>query len=357
MKSFALLAGISALAIGASVAPSWAANWYVDAENGTDNTTCGQSLASGGSTSGPCATLNKALSVATDGDTIFIEHPGTFGPIYLTSSISIVAPENQSVMIVQNGAAPGCVGAAPGTCASANTSAAAVEVADTNSNDAPIKLKNLILNAGQDGIASVHIANGWNVVMERDVLRTSGSNTNVVALLYDQSATAGTSGTPHQIYMSEGDIAFSNNAGGVFLEPTVPTSANFNKGKVHHLKFGIKLNSTLVSGGNLSAVLDDEELSSFNTNAVAVVATSGGQANASISRSTISQASTDGVYVDGSGAFAEFYEDVITQTATGIQLSSSGTGITFGNNDIYSNGTNVSGTLSAAPAGVGGSTQ
>jgi hypothetical protein len=221
-------------------------------------------------------------------------------------------------------------------------------------------LKNILVSTGNGGIAAIHIANGWNVVLTNVPLRASGTNAAAVALLYDQSATAGTGTTPHQLYMHGCDVAFADGSttGGVLIEPTVSTSLNINGGEFHHMKFGIKINDTAISSGNLSAVVDSTQFFSFNTNAVVVTGGGTGTVNLSLSRSTVSQTATDGLYVVGTGASALLYEDVITETNIGVALGTGGTVFTFGNNDIFFNGTNVSGgSLTAAPAGVGGSTQ
>src|SRR6202035_3312230 len=84
-------------------------DFYVDAENGTDSTTCGgASLAL--PSLGPCATLNQALANASAGNTIVVVKGGTFGPIYLSGSISIVGPADKSLVIVADGTVnAGCI--------------------------------------------------------------------------------------------------------------------------------------------------------------------------------------------------------------------------------------------------------
>jgi hypothetical protein len=155
------------------------------------------------------------------------------------------------------------------------------------------------------------------------------------------------------------DFGFSNSGGGIFLHSSSPASLNFSGGQVHDLTFGIKLNATsLSSGSSVNAVIESTELFGFSTNAIALIATSGGSATATVSRSTISQTGDDAIYVDGPTATALLYDNVITASNTGVQNASSGASVTFGNNEIFSNTTNVSGNpLSAAPAGVGGKTQ
>jgi hypothetical protein len=343
VKRPAIFIGALAISFGVEVAPSWATNWYVDPENGTDNATCGQSLAAGGPTSGPCATLNQALANANAGDNINITSSGLFGPIILTSAINIAGPLSGTAVIKYSGAPAGCIHAAPGNC---GTATAGVEINDTNAADTSIELENVIASPGSGGQAAIHIANAPLVILEN--VSMHGNNSSTVALLYDQSATA-VSGGVHSLLVYGGEVSLGSTvAGGIYMDTSVPTNFQISDSQIHHSKFGIKLNAAAITGGGLSANIDNEKMSNLTANGI--VLNPGGQVTASISRSRLSGVGGVALLIN-SGASATLFENVITGNPTGVELANGGAAVTFGNNDIYFNSTNVTGgTLSGAPA-------
>lgn len=176
--------------------------------------------------------------------------------------------------------------------------------------------------------------------------------------VYDVSTAQGAGGSPHQLYMHNCDVAASSVGGGIYLDPSVPTAANLSDGQVHNVKFGIKLNAgTLSSGSGVNAIIDGMELFGFGTNAIVVNGYGSGVATASVSRSTISQSMDDALYLAGTNAAALLYGDTVTLSTIGIQNAANGAAYTFGNSAIFANSANVSGSLTAIPAGVGGKTQ
>jgi hypothetical protein len=316
---------------------------FVSAENGTDSGSCQQTA--------PCATLNYALQLASAGSVIEIEDGGAFGPIYITQPITINGPADGSASIVWSSTQPGCVGAVVGNCNGSAAANYAVEIAAPASS--AVELNNLVIDNGAGTNGAMHIASAASVAMKGNALR-GGTGAAPQLLLMDTSQ-----GSLMQLIFNNCDFGFNAAGGGIFMHPSSPVSLNFSGGQIHNLVFGIKLNATLMSSGSsVNAVIDSAELFGFSTNAIAVVATSGGNATATVSRSTISQTGDDAIYVDGAAATALLYNDVITASNTGVQNASSGASVTFGNNDIFSNATNVSGgSMSPAPAGVGGKTQ
>ena len=129
MCNFKLFVGSLAVTLGAGLAPSFAAppfgTFELIGQLRSNSATCG-----GPSyfvnTTGPCATLNQALQNASPGNNIVVIGGGAFGPIFLNGAKSIAGPEDKSLQIINSAAAPGCIGAAPGTCAA--SAAAAIEV-------------------------------------------------------------------------------------------------------------------------------------------------------------------------------------------------------------------------------------
>src|SRR5262249_19590688 len=143
---------------------SWAAplnnTAFVDPKSGLDSGTCG-------GVTQQCATLNQALQNITSGGVIYVQSGASFGPIYLTAPVSIVGPDDGSLNIVWSNTAPGCVGAAAGTCG-LPTANYAVEIA-AGANDT-IKFKNVLFNNGGGTNGAMKIGNAFNVSMTATVL-------------------------------------------------------------------------------------------------------------------------------------------------------------------------------------------
>ena len=259
----ALVVMLAARSGGAS-----AASLYVDPENGTDasNTTCGTSLAT--PSTGPCATLNNALAHASTGDSIYVERAGSFGPIYLTGQIAIIGTEEKSVTIVNNGSAPGCIGGAPGSCASASASNAGIEIVAGATDN--IKLKNLLVNSGNSGVAAIKVQSAFAVSLNGVALRSS-NNSSLAGLFYDTSNVP-SSGSPHQIYIHGMDAGYNSSGGAVLFQPSVSSSLHISNSEIHHLKFGLKFLATSLSSGAINAVVDNTEFFSFNGAGVLVTA-------------------------------------------------------------------------------------
>jgi hypothetical protein len=337
MRKLGLLAACLAFALGSGVAPSWAATWFVDAASGNDNGgTCGGSAI--GSANPPCQTLNRALQNAAASDVITVTHGATWGPINLTGQISISGPDDSSMVIVNNGTGPGCIGAAPGTCAAASASSPAIEIAGSATDT--IKLKGFLVNGGSGGTSSLHITSAFVVQLTGMVFRSNnGSSLN--AMVYDQSNVP-TSGSPHQLYLHNCDAAFSSNGGDVWVAPSVPTAVHFSGGELHHAKFGYRVDASGLSSGTVNTLVDNTEFFSFSNNGVVVIAGGSAAANLALARSSITQSGLNGLVVSGANASATLYEDVITQTNTGINILG-GVVYSLGNNQIFFNGTNITG--------------
>lgn len=341
MRKFKLLLGSLVVTLGAGLTPSLAAppfgTFFVDPELGADLATCGGASLATPST-GPCLTLNQALQNASPGNNIIVTKGGAFGPIYLNGSMSIAGPEDRSLQIINSGAAPGCIGAAPGTCAASTT--AAIEVNGVSTDQ--IKLKNLLASAGSTGSAAILIDAAGGVTMSA-VTGRGGQSTGTGGIL-----TAIPSSGNLQLYIHNCDIAFSKTMGDVLLQPTgsANTSIEFSGGELHHAVYGLQINAASTTG-SLAGAFDSTQFFSFNNSAVSVLANSTGLAHIVFSRSTIVNTGGAALKVNGANAQAEIYEDVFTGDGTGVNVVGGAQVVGFGNSMIFGNGSNCA--LGGAP--------
>ena len=311
---------------------------YVNPEVGADAGACPQTA--------PCQTLNYALAQAPGGGTIDIEAGGVFGPIYITQPITINGPDDGSASIVWSSTKPGCVAAAAGTCNGNANATYAVEIAAGAANTAIIALSNILIDNGTGANGAVHIASAFNVSFNNAVLR-GGSGAIAQIMLVDSSQ-----GSQLQLFFSHCDIGFSSSGGGILVAPTSTTSVNamFQHGEVHNGLFGLTFDASgLAPGSNIQAVVDQTKMFSFTNIAVTTNAASGGSAKVLLSRSTIENAGGSAFNVNGANAVGLLFRNSITGNQVGVGVSNGGTVYSYSNNDIFGNGTNVSGGLTAQP--------
>jgi hypothetical protein len=347
MRKFALFTGSLVIALAAGAGSSSALPFnvvFVDAYQGFDSATCGAAPQSPGSTA-PCATLNQALQNSVVGGSIVVVHGNAFGPIYLTGSIAISGPPDNSLQIVNSGAAPGCIGAAPGTCAATTTAGIEVNAASTDQ----IKFKNLIASAGSSGSAAILIDAAGGVSMT-GVVGRGGSSPGTGAIV-----TATPSSGNLQLYIHNCDIAFSKTMGGILLQPTGSANASveFSGGELHHAVYGLQINANSTTG-SLAGAFDSTQFFSFNNSAVTVNATGSGLAHIVFSRSTIVNTGGAALRVNGANVQAEIYEDVFTGNGSGVNVVGGAQVVGFGNSAIFGNGTNclVGGVATACSTAV-----
>ena len=332
MSKIKLLTATVAITLGTGLTPSFAVpfnTFYVDAENGADSATCGGVSLVTPST-GPCATLNRALENAAAGQNIVVVHGGAFGPIYLNGQISITGPDDKSLRIINNATAPGCIGAAPGTCAASTTAGIEVNAGSTDH----IQLKNMVVSAGTAGTAAILIDGAAGVAMT-DIAARGGTSTSTGAIV-----TATPSVGNLALYIHNCDIAFSTTMGDVLLQPTGSAGGaiEFSGGELHHAVYGLQINANSTTG-SLAGAFDSSQYFGFNNSAVSVAATGSGLAHIVFSRSTIVNTGGAALKVNGANALAEVYENVFTGDGLGVNVAGGSTVVTFGNSAIFGNGT------------------
>jgi len=333
MSMVKLLAASVAVTLGAGLAPSFAVpfnTFYVDAENGTDSGTCGGASLQTAST-GPCATLNQALQNAAAGNIIQVVRGGAFGPIFLNGTISINGPTDKSLIIVNSAAPPGCIGAAPGTCAASTTAGVEINAGSTDQ----VRLKDMIVSAGPAGTAAIQVDAAGGVSLT-GVVGRGGTSTGTGAIL-----TATPSSGNLALYIHNCDFGYSKTMGGVLLQPSGSAGGaiEFSGGEIHHAVYGLQINANTTTGG-LAGAFDTTQFFAFNNSAVSVAAQSSGFARIVFSRSTIVNTGGAALKVNGANAAAEIYEDVFTGDGTGVNIVGGAQVTGFGNSAIHDNGTN-----------------
>lgn len=324
MRKLILLAGLLAIMPAstglASVTPPYDTA-YVEPTSGSDSPSCGPATS-------PCATLNQALANITSGGNIYVLSGGTFGPIYLTTAVSIHGPPDDSLNIVWSSTAPGCVAQAAGTCGQP-TAIYAVEIEATASD--VFKFRDLIINNGQGTSGAMRVGNAANVRMSGVSLRGGTGSPPQLLLAIPNT------GSQFQLLIEGGDIGYGSAAGGVLVEPQGSSSAvvDVTHTIVQNLQYGLKFNASETTATiGVEASVNNSEVLNINGSGVAVIGTGSSQARLAVSRSNLLNANQQAVQVNGTNAVANLYSDTIFGNAIGINLESGGVAKTLGNNDF-----------------------
>jgi len=322
------LVGTLALAAAAAAIASEAPNntAYVDPKSGVDSGSCGAPAT-------PCASLNQGLNNIAAGGSVFIVSGGTFGPVYLNGAVTIVGPADRSAVVMfLASTAPGCIGAAVGSCG-LPTANYALEVAASASDT--IKLKNLVIDNAAGTNGAVKIGNAFNVSLDRVVV-LGGSGTIAQMMLV-----APETNTQFQLFMSHCDIGFSTSGGAVLVRPLTGTGveADVVASEFHNAKFGLKLDSTATLGF-VRAAVTDSEFFSFNGSGLALVGTGTGFSFLHLGHSNVQNSGMFGVQVNGVDSQAVLDESRITRNHIGINAQGNPSIFTYGNSRIVTNALN-----------------
>jgi hypothetical protein len=337
MIKLALFVGALAVTLAAGAGPSSAVPFntvYVDAYTGFDSATCGAAPQSPGTTA-PCATLNQALQNISPNGQIVVVHGNSFGPIYLTGPIAIIGPADSSLEILNSGAAPGCIGAAPGTCAASTT--AGVEIAAGTSD--VIKLQYMTISGGTGGTNALKVDSAVGVALTGVKLR-GGSSSSLTAMMQVDSS----QGSQLQLYLRDSDVAFSSFGGGISVAPTgaTPIRMNINNSEVHNATFGVQAISTGLTGSaNIQVLVDGTQFFSFNNSAISVASSSSTNgADVSLTRSAIANTGGAAFKANGAGAGGILYQSAIVGNGTGVNVVNGAGVFSYQNNEILFNGNN-----------------
>jgi hypothetical protein len=295
--------------------------------------------------------LNYALSVADAGGVITILDGGMFGPIIITQSITIEGAKADAAQIAADPVAQvGCIGALPSGCGLTNNGFA-VEIA-AGATDT-VMLDHTLMSAGLNGVGALKLTSGGQVQLSNDVLRGNDSATGPIVALYPNNP--GT--TQAQVYLFNSDVGFNNgifaNAGAIEVKPSGNTSLNldFKHVEVHNASYGIRTDSSLLSGPAISVVtaISQSVFFSFANAAVNTLSTSGaGLTNVVFSFVKIYNANV-AVMANGPQSIVILSNSTVAGNGTGVRPLNGATIFSSGNNTINGNGTDLTGTITNTP--------
>ncbi|HEY5380574.1 MAG TPA: hypothetical protein VIJ78_13715 [Pseudolabrys sp.] len=296
----------------------------------------------------PCADLNTALSVISDGGQVIISKGGVFGPVVLTSGVTITGtePNTDTNIVADPTAMVGCVGNLPGACGQTNHGYA-VEVAVPA--DDGVSISHVVMSAGiSGGAGALKLTTGNSLDLAYDIFRGRGDTaTGPVVALYPNNS--GTSSV--LVSIAHSDIGYNGSgpaAGAIEVKPGGSTSLALyvNHVVVHHASYGIRTDGSLVTAGTLvSTAISETDFFGLTVAAVNAFSTMGtGTVEATFDTTRILNTGT-GLKANGPLSSVVITNNTVTANTIGVQQQNGATIFTSGTNTIKNNGTNVSGTL------------
>jgi hypothetical protein len=242
---------------------------------------------------------------------------------------------------VWSSAQPGCVGGLAGSCNGNATANYAVQIA-VGATAGTVELNNLVIDNGAGTSGALHVASAFSVSMTGTVLR-GGTGAIPQIMLVDSSQ-----GSVLELFFSNCDVGFSSTGGGILVAPTsaTPVTALFQGGEVHNGLFGIKFDASgLSAGSEIQAGIDNSRFFSFTNSAVTAKAAGNGGVSVVLSRSSIVNTGSSAFNVNGANAAGLLFKDTITGNAVGVAVGGGATAYSYGNDEIFGNSTNVTGSL------------
>jgi hypothetical protein len=283
-KPFAALALAAALCAAGSPAQAAAVVWV--SATGSDTNTCHPA--------DPCATFAHAISTTSGASEVDCVTPGNFANtgLVISSAVTINCPGGVIVGGVSVGTSSGVV------------ILRGIEIQG--------------LGAGVDGLDF----NGGTLVL--DNVKINGFSGGIGLNIQGSGAVSVT------------NSQFSNNSNGIVVEPPSGTGlVSLSQVDVENNFNGILIGIDATSGESAVTLVDS--VVANNAGVGINVTGSGAGQFLEIKHSSIVSNNSDGLFVDGSGAFALIGDSIVAWNGTGITSVSGGTTYSYRNNQINGN--------------------
>jgi len=296
----------------------------------------------------PCADLNTALSTQSSGGTaiIVILRGGVFGPVYLTSNVVIIGPSpgDHANIVSDSSAQTGCVGQLPASCAAPNNGYAVEFAGGANGY---LNMSHVALRGNGSAGGALKFTSGSQMTLVDDIFYGGGTVPTV-----QLSPNTGSSFV--SVYLSYSQISGGSNAnaGAVLVQPIGNTNfdLHFNHVQLYGASYGIRTDGSLLSGPSftVSTTISECEFFGFSNAAMNAFSTSGtGTVLATYDSNRILSSGT-ALKANGLQSTVLLTNNTVTGNGIGILQQNSANILTSGNNSIRNNGTDISGTITAA---------
>jgi len=269
----------------------------------------------------PCKTFAGSISKTAASGEINCLDPAGYGAVTITKAMAIVCDYTEG-----------------GITAPSQT---AITV---NAAGASVFLSGLDLEGVGSGINGINFVNGASLTVRNCTFRTfvtAGSGYGIRfappggAALYVLRSTFDTNG-------------IGGTGGAIFVQPTGSGVVTVAISDTHTTNngFGIRTDSSLMTGGSISAsIMDSESSGNANAGIAALTAPASGVPNAmTITRTTVAHNNV-GLNANGSVAGIHIGSSMLFDNVTGVKSNNSGTVDSFGGNQFYNNPTGPGPTL------------
>ena len=285
----------------------------------------------------PCKTFPGAISKTAAGGEIDTLDPGGFGAVTVTKAITLA---NEGI-----GEAGILVAGTNGVTVNCAT--------DPN---CTVVLRGLVIDGGPIGsnsLSGVKFVAGKTLIVQNCAIRNfTGGSPNGYGIFFAPSSSNATQLIVQNTSITTNGVGGSGTGGGIFVQPTGSGNVTVSvKGSlVDSNNAGIRIDSTLMTGGTINASVSTSDVMGNTNGGVAAIAqNSGGQPVTIIIDGSTITSNNVGINSNGQMATLRIGTSKLTGNVTGYKQVNNSTMTSYGNNQISDNGTNT-GTLGSLPA-------
>lgn len=295
MRYGSLPIGIVAIACGllANAAPAQAAIETWVSGRGTDAGTC--PIAS------PCRTFAYAHGQTSAGGAINVLAAGSFGPLTISKSISIVADGVEALITASNSGAAIIVQANPGNV---------------------VSLRGLTIEVS--GAKGISFVSGAALHVQNSVIRRA-----VNGIVFAPATGAS------ELHVSDSVIA-STALAGIYVNPTGTGGAKVVLNRVRVGGSGVAFDGS-VTTGSIKATVSHSVIAGTSGSGILAVESGSGTTNVMVDH-TVSANNSTGIKAQGAGATIRIGDSTVAGNATGLETGGGGTIASYGNNKVNGNG-------------------
>ncbi|MDH7974230.1 hypothetical protein QH494_18740 [Sphingomonas sp. AR_OL41] len=268
----------------------------------------------------PCKTFGGAIAKTAGGGEINCLDPGGFGSLTITKSIAIICENNPQAGVLV-----------------AATNAIIINVpAGTYVTISGLYVDGLG-STGVAGVNGIYVLQGGNVTLRnmtiggfRNGYGVNFVNTQAGKLIMDN------------VSVIEGGIVSDTLTGGVLVQPAAGITADVtivNSRLLNNQNIGLRLDTVNIIGSVINATVDNTTIAG-NTNGILLKSPpSTGTIKLILDHSVVSNSSSFGLIVNGTGSTARVGNSLISNNLTGVAALQSGSLFSYGNNQLDGNGT------------------
>lgn len=278
----------------------------------------------------PCQTFQAAIDrTATGGEVNCLDAAG-FGPLYITTSISVVC-DGMGASVFAYNANP-----------NPNPNGILINALETDT----VFISGLDIEGDGTGFNGLFIAHGGMVTIRNTIFRRF-----IVGVNFQSNDDLPSSLLLDHVTVVENGNSQTNTGGILVRRPDNRASTLIvdHSWIANNRNFGLRIDTTGFSGATITATLKDSDLINNSVGILVKAPTYGSPASLSVQDSLVTRNTSAGILVNGIAAAARLGNTTVSDNATGVIASNGAVLGSFGDNRLIGNTTNGAFTMPLLP--------